>query len=291
MPSVALIDTRVHPLADEFYRRCPDEAIGATGTMHVDSRVPLPGMTLESLLTSMATLAAGGGALVVQHGTPEGLSMQLIPGAQPLVPARGRERAQYVLADARSMGVLADAPGSGALMTVPDAEAATLLNISVTQVASLRALMRRVQGLRLAHVALRACNIGQNSANMDAIKRFFGAQRLSAPDQPDSHGTGNVGSPTTSAGAWASWRRAHPHRHEYTDAALGGTFAVSPNRQHVAIAMMADSWTVAERWVGAHLPAGAWQGQGSTFIWHALWWGLPPTFSGEPAYRTHIITV
>jgi hypothetical protein len=53
---------------------------------------------------------------------------------------------------------------------------------------------------------------------------------------------------------------------------------------------MADSWAVAERWVGAHLPAGAWQGERSTFIWHALW-GLPPTFSGEPAYRTHIVTV
>ncbi|XXT18305.1 hypothetical protein WME94_49555 [Sorangium sp. So ce429] len=283
----------MHPIADEFYRRCPDEPIGATETMHVDGRVLLPGMTLDSLLTSMATLAAGGGALVVQHGTPEGLSMQLVPGAQPLVPARGRQRAEYVLADARSMGVLADAPGSDALVPVPDAEAATRLNISATQVASLRALMRQVQGLRLAHVGLRACNVGQDSDRTEAIKRFFGAQRLSAPKKRDSYGPGDVGSPTTSAGAWARWRRAHPHRHEYSDGTLGGTLAVSPRElghHRVSIGMMAESWTVAERWVGAHLPAGAWQGQGSTFIWHALW-GLPPIFSGEPAYRTHIITV
>ncbi|KYF77676.1 hypothetical protein BE20_09110 [Sorangium cellulosum] len=288
-----MIDTSVHPIADEFYRRCPDEAIGATETMHVDGRVLLPGMTLESLLTSMAALAGGGGALVVQHGTLEGLSMHLVPGAQPVEPARGRQPARYVHANAQAMGILADAPGSDALMPIPDADAATRLHLSAAQVASLRALMRQVQRLRLAHVGLRACNTGQDPDRLEAIRRFFGAQRLSAPNLRDSYGLGDVGSPTTSADAWARWRRAHRRRHEYADGALGGTLAVTPRElgdHRVSIGMMAESWTVAERWVGAHLPAGAWQGQGSTFIWHALW-GLPPIFSGEPAYRTHIITV
>ncbi|XXX80853.1 hypothetical protein WMF30_19035 [Sorangium sp. So ce134] len=290
MPATALIDPTVHPTAEEFYARCPDEAIGATGTMHIDDRVPVPGMTLESLLTSMESLAGGSEALIVHHGTPEGMSLLLVPGARPLRPARGRQEARHVLANAMVMSILADAPGSGALLPISDAEASSRLNIDAGKVAELRGRMARVQRLRLAHVAIRACNIGQSSTAMESIKRFFGALRLSAPDQPDAHGSAGV-APTTDARAWARWTRAHPRGRIYDDPALGGRFALSADRAQRRFHLLADSDAVVERWLGAHLPPGAWQGTPSRFLWHALWAQRSvPTFSGEPEYRRHIIT-
>lgn len=285
MSAVAFIDSGAHPLASDFYQRCPDEPIGTTGSIHVTAREPMPGLSVESLLRRMASLGGGDDALVVCHGTPQGLSIPLLAGA---APRRGATSAQ-ILGEARILAVvLGTSTAGGASRTTTDEDAASMLMTDTARVATLRGLMEAVQARHLNHVALRACNLGQSPANMATVKAFFGARSLSAPDQPDSYGPGNAGSPTIDEGVWARWRAEHPHRFEYPTGPLGGRFAVSPHQQRVRLAIMADSAQVVERWVGAHLPPGANQ---SPFIWHALWWGLPPTFSGEPEYRTHIVSV
>jgi hypothetical protein len=205
----ALIDASGWPEALAYYRMFPHEPSASSALdIHIDELVPIQQINLEKVLDEMLTLdeAGGGEILIVAHGTVEegsagGLSMPLAEGCS--VDAM-RDEVRAVTKAAVAVREAASDPlgwtrfienpldrrrvqdsatreqGPGLFQEWLQARAR---GVGLSKERLLEIVKKRnlVVDRAFQRVEIRACNLGAFPDAMRALREFFGAQRLLAP--------------------------------------------------------------------------------------------------------------
>jgi hypothetical protein len=179
----AFIDTKGQPDADWFYQKFNQEPVLPTDSISIDSRVPLPGMTVQDLLTAIGTATKKGeNILVVSHGTEEGPSIPLVNGSKAFL----QRNVLDLLFKYENRQITED-------------QIAPMLYFSKADFLNFWELIQTVRKLQLSRVEVRACNIGSNLETLKMLKRFFGCSSCCAPTSFDVFGTINTGTPGPTA--------------------------------------------------------------------------------------------
>jgi hypothetical protein len=171
MSSVAFLDTKAHPSSDDHYAwyHLDVKKSGYPKPTWVPvSRVhACPNMNLHQLLTKMQNhLCFNEDVLLCCHGTFKTLSIPFVAGGKYKVDP---ESVKYFLSKK---------PASK--------EDAAVLGISLKQLGEIKEMLAWVHMRKIGHLAIRACNLGQNELLLEAIKKLFKADSLSAPTKRDA---------------------------------------------------------------------------------------------------------
>lgn len=171
---------RGHPFAPPWYRSNPVEPIGNSSQIVVKDVTVLEDMTLDSIM-DVIIRAKQTEILVVCHGWSEGLAIPLMKG-RGITGGAQRQQIFPLSADR--------AFEDGGIKTpiISAKDVADQAHMSEQQVTALRAKMNQIRALSLAHVAFRACDMGQSTDSLQAFRNFFGAKSVSAPQLEDSYG-------------------------------------------------------------------------------------------------------
>ena len=268
MSSIAFVDTKAHPTADNFYGLFPNEPIPGKGNfVHLNKIIPLSGMSLESLLKGMIkNVKKNGSILTVSHGTDAGMSISI-----------GSSRNNIQL-ESRVLTVFE----SNREGETSDKEAALRLKLTDSAFSALKRDVDAVRKLELKRVDIRACNTGSNEFTMSRLQTFFNCDRLSAPKILDVFGPVPFGKISADERVWKSWLTKHKG---------AKIFGTRPNRfaidykveVAVALSVLAESQQAINDWVASHLPKGNYK-KGPLF-YHGFTNASSIVFAGEPGYR------
>lgn len=269
--SVAFIDTarspEGQPEARAYYRMFPTESLGGGRSLTVETPVALPAMTASGLLGSIVEhCGAGQSIVVVDHGMALGPSM-------PLTPALAKKKIylQHPVLDLFARHEAGE---------VSAGEVAAQLDLTSEEFGSFWTLVQQVREMKLAHVAIRACDVGRNVEVLNLLKRFFGCSRISAPKELDVFVTLKPDIGPTSI---ASFRRLFPQQ------PIQGQ---EPNRWAIHVSALLEfsvafeSQQAVQQWVASHLPGGGHYSSGDVPA-HGVQLSVGAkhfAFAGEPEY-------
>ncbi|MBI4523603.1 MAG: hypothetical protein HY695_07310 [Deltaproteobacteria bacterium] len=209
------------PHADGYYRFFPLEPSPVEDmSLSNKTTAVLTNTSLDTVLNEMLKVGAGGVVMLVCHAFQQGLLMPIVPGGpnQRLIVGTGMAIIDKAIKAESDVAAIRALPTSTAeqqktaidrwtrflnglqpgmvtgSITIKEAETAYgkfLDNVAKglefqgpkARDAMLDLLRRVVQlrGLKLSRLELRACNIGDDDKTMEAVRKFFGCERLLAP--------------------------------------------------------------------------------------------------------------
>jgi hypothetical protein len=262
-----------------YYGMFPREPIKA-----VDQFVNVPRAltTQDRVATVMEAIAknekAGGGVVIVCHGTDNALAIRMGTGPAGL----GVDILRNLMA--AMDGKYSDADMAKRLGFDP--------RTGLAEWQRLKASITKVWSLNLARVDLRACEVGRNPTLMYYLQRLFNCGVCCAPKAFDVFGSialvsGKLG-PTQDERSWRQWLAANPGASRLGSGAT--LFAWKPNilSNAVQVNAMAASWEAAQNWVARHLPPGGYKS--GSIPYHAL---TPAKdrliFAGDSDYRSWLV--
>ncbi len=275
--------------ATRWYRSCTSEPASPTLNLNVQSVFSLNPVCLDALLDGIiANCTAGDDIVIVGHGQEFGLSMSLLPGSAT--------HAQALAVSA--LGTMTETVDGGfRIPPVSVSEAASLCQITDSQVSAFRSKITRVRALRLRHVAIRGCKIGRWPDVLRMYKPFFGCGAVSAPTHRDVYGV----CPSSIEGdldAWTRhWLRLHRHNshsHSYpAQQVVVGTAGGGSDEHRIRVALAAASETACSTWQSQYI------GRASTgeFSFHGQWLTLIVAgqariiFTGDSNYVSQLVVV
>ncbi len=167
--------------------------------LYVDRVVPVPDMSLTTLTAAMAeNLKPGDNALIYTHAEPNNFVFPVDPAhpknefdakeaatlsyhldliekgqhrAAVIDPFLHQPYAKYVSLDPKTYEQRFATESPGGYLKIKDSATAQILQGD----------LRAVRQLRIGHLAVRACRVGQNPEFMRMLGRLFGAESVSAP--------------------------------------------------------------------------------------------------------------
>jgi hypothetical protein len=160
------IDSKAHPTAMAHYAWYPLEPSLRShhNWLAIVTRYDMPHMTLVDLLENIPRkCSVGDDVLIVCHGTDRSLSIPLFPGTQAKV-------------NPLFVNMLFHSPDT----FIPE-------QVNPAMVERLTRAKDAVKKKELAHVAFRACKMGNSDPLLAALKKLFGCQSISAPFLRDAH--------------------------------------------------------------------------------------------------------
>ena len=168
--------------ASAWYTSNPVEPIGAGSNISVKSTVVIPTSdkskaTFEDFLDKIIE-KKDNEVVIVCHGSDDQLSLPLFTGSPlgTILPTIVRLAADHqTVRDGLKTPV------------IPDDD--VFYGDNKDQAKRLRDKMKLIRGMKLEHVAFRACNLGAKTESLDAFRDFFGAKSVSAPKLLDSYGS------------------------------------------------------------------------------------------------------
>ncbi len=209
------------PGAATYYKTFPREPspLGDLPLGGKGSTTVMTNSSLDAALNAMATVGVGGIVVFVCHAFQQGILLPIVStGSNALAVADNMGIIDKVIAAEAEAAVIRKLPASNATdqkvvldrwskfldglqpgaitgtFTVKEAEAfyAKWLEMVATKLEFLgnprRHAMRqllakvlRVRALKLSRLELRACNLGQDKSTMEVVRKFFGADHLTAP--------------------------------------------------------------------------------------------------------------
>lgn len=175
----AIIDSTAQPEGFLYYdshKTIPirEELGNGTKVRSFASVAAIPNMTFLDILETIIDLKLppGESLLICSHGTEVSLYL-------PVYPQKKR---------ALDITALQFFNGWGELLFFGDKkQLASELQVTVDQLDYLQMLIGQVRGLRLDHVAIRACQVGRDAQLMSELAKLFHCQNLSAPRMLDTY--------------------------------------------------------------------------------------------------------
>jgi hypothetical protein len=167
------------------------------------------------------------------------------------------------------------------------------LVLNTPKILDLNAFQKRIRDVRarrLHRVELRACNTGTDLKTLELLRDLFNCAVLSAPRQLDGYAQINPGTPTSSATAWSSFRKAHKTRVE--EGASPHRFAVAKEKIGTTLRFHAitESGTAFKNFVDLHFTTPS-VPVGSAITGHALIPMGNPIFPKDRSYRDNLVVV
>jgi hypothetical protein len=214
-----IIDGRKDGLPDAagYYRTFPREPSPLGDLALSASKTSVMGTSsLDTALGEMPKAGAGGIVVLVCHAYQDGMLLPVAPGGSTVwavvkslgtidqinsieldvaqirqMPSKKPEELAAVLERWKKL-FESITPGSvGGTFTIPEAEklygqwldqqARSLEFSGSAALRQMLAKLRRVRQLKLSRLELRACNIGKSPPTMEVVRKFFGADHLTAP--------------------------------------------------------------------------------------------------------------
>jgi hypothetical protein len=143
--------------------------------------------------------------------------------------------------------------------------------------------MGRLHDREIRKIQFCGCNVGRRLDTLQAIRRFFSAQRVGAPDVHSGFGIARVGIDRRRRSIPALLRH-HPQAQVYGQ--RGQQFAIWIAQTGSLIVSAADSLAVFRAWISEHLMAGgSWQQREFPIHWLNT---QPRVFPRDRGYRQHI---
>jgi hypothetical protein len=181
MRAIAMIDTAAHKVADQYYPWADMEPVTFGGvvidSLEVKYTYGIPGLTLFDTVKMIATSVGDGeGAVIVGHGNDHAL---LLPLAWKTTQKLTR---QAVVALDRYLSAV-PRPAPEKAKAWPD------IRIKSTKTfKELCEWLSIIREMNLGHIALRACNLGQNGVGfLDEIRKLFRCRMVSGPIIKDAY--------------------------------------------------------------------------------------------------------
>jgi hypothetical protein len=271
--SVAFIDTKAHPSADNYFAMFPNEPVLDTGSINIGAIRKLPKMTVTDLLQSIENHARNSAdILIVCHGTDMGPSLPLSPRNQEVYLQQNALNALRKYGDGRS--------------TLSNA--ASLMMMSEAAFTRFWQAVQDVRALALNRVEFRSCTVGANNDTLNLLRWFFGSRILGAPKNLDTYGWIDPGRPTGNATTWTNWLDKFKNAKQ---------FGSPPNRfaihleidSGVKLNAISESSQAVKDWIKTHLPTGGTYRSGkfpvhgviNNEVTDIIW-------AGEPGYRGYL---
>ncbi len=277
MNLVAYIDSSAHPNAKSYYRMFPYEPIPKIKDAQVRPTIPIPNMTVESLLKKIL-MRRKKNILIVAHGTTDGLSLPIVKSSDI--------RLQLKAEDPGAPPLTSTVPGALKILLdnqnqkLSDADAAKKLYMKPNAFTKLKELIKNVQTMKLNHVELRSCNTGKNPAALKALKEFFGASSLCAPTEADVYISLNFGKPTKNKDDWNAWVKEN-HK-PIIEGAPPNRFAYALPILRSNLNVLAESRKAVLVWIKKHFPRGKYKG--GDMPCHYFAYGNKAVFPKDPGY-------
>jgi hypothetical protein len=145
--------------------------------------------------------------------------------------------------------------------------------------------MGRLHGRRIQRIQFCSCNIGDRLDTLQAMRRFFGAQRVGAPNVRSGFGIARVG---VGRGSISALFRDHPQARAYGEP--GQQFAIriitQAGSSRARIFSAADNRAAIRAWISEHLmPGGRWRRR----VFPVHWINTQPrAFPRDRSYRQTI---
>jgi hypothetical protein len=271
--AIAFIDSKGHPDAEWFYRVFNKEPVLPADIIPINSRVLLPAMTVQGLLTAIDTSIKESeqSILVVSHGTKEGPSIPLRSGSEAFL----QKNVVDLLLQYEKKQVGED-------------QIAPRLFFSKDDFLKFWEQIQTVRKLKLGRVELRSCNTGTSKETLKSLKWFFGCSSCCAPISFDIFGTIDVGSPGPTA--------VDTLLKKFPQAKITGA---KPDRFGLHVNLLnifnsaAESEKAISNWLDTHLPARSVQ-VGTRFPVHGIKAVSGPrriVWGGEREYRSLLASV
>jgi hypothetical protein len=253
-----------HPHAPAWYQASPVEPIGNKSTIKVEGTTLLESINLEAILDQIISSKATE-VVIVCHGDGSGLAIPLRQGATV-----GAVKEAITILSADRRGEEEPELAGGAKTVTParsDEDASVVTKLREPEVKTLRAKMNQVRGMKLKHVAFRACNMGISPREtMKTFRSFFGAASVSAPTEFDSYGrfSPSIG------GDQEAWARSK--KRDHFEVSVSGRVAFGTrdkaNPVEYDIVANAASRDLFRAWVSEHVGDGAWGANG--LVYHGV---------------------
>lgn len=173
--NIACIRPQGFPGVDDYFRHFPVAHSGSrlggafpftVGFLYIDRELSLQGVLYDAFLKCQQ----GDALVIVGHGTPEKLSIPIGVGSSVGITVT----ALQALNDAADSAT----PDLNAVARACGMRDTSTVGLILDYVAAVRKL-------QLSHVAIRACNVGQNFSWLVEMQQLFGCKCVSAPKRRD----------------------------------------------------------------------------------------------------------
>jgi len=267
------IDPTLAGMAGPYYNLYPVEPTPSSITsdwIKSDGKPVFPKTKkLDEWLTAIAG-AGGGNIVLVCHGTNDGLTLHIgDKGVTLFIEALDAIRLNQ---EGKKSNV----------------DTAQILKMEPDAYGTLKALIERVQKLKLNRVDVRACEIGQNDVVMSALQQFFNCNTFCAPKLLDSFGHIDWGQFVKDPATFDKWVK--EHRGAEISGSVGNRFGFSiVVRVGVRLQAIAESANGVKAWADSKMPPGGNFTGHNQLFYHALITDVTKfVFAGEPAFRAEL---
>jgi hypothetical protein len=264
---VAFTDSTGLPEAASYFDAFRQEPIRSGGDITVAKVVPVPSMTLISLLTAIKQESGLKTLVLACHGSTQGLLIGL------------KIYASSNTFDTNAIDMLGSKRGD----TAAEAKKADGLNLSAKDFTTLRDLSDAVRGIGISRVVIRGCKIGENVAVLAKLKTFFGCVAICAPTVKAYFG--KLAVQVSSKKDWEHWNEQHPIATEND----GFNYVITRLTDvEIALDTRARSREALTKWVEDHLGTFS----GSTFPYELLRTEKDQlVFPREKSFRSYLASV
>jgi hypothetical protein len=288
IPTIAFLDgaeyPHGHPSSIPFFQRFPIEPIHpAPQTLEIVAVHQLDHMNWFSLVRAiLARVAPGGSVLVVTHGAAGGVAIPMLPGTMRV----GAE----AMAEATVLSRIWNDGSHLSEFFRASERTAARLHVDAHDARLFSDLIRDVQQLRLRRVEFRACNLGRHRSTMEHVRRLFGSVSLGAPVIRDTYFSPSLYEvqPPNTWTAWEAYTR-HNRFDFYEGYGRVSLLYREDQHSHLEVKIAAERLPAILHWVETRFGPPR-RPTGNQIPMHAFY-GRPPLFPREDAYRTHLRSV